>query len=161
MGDVGVHFFDTSGGFQLQLRTDGTGRYSGQVPSGTYLLQFYPDPRTGHAVQWWGGASSTRNARRLELTGDTTVDAPLSTGFGVSGAVTRGGTGVGSAIVNLYDGPYMVGGTMADQVGSFTFRLLSGTYEVRVYQRPNQPTPDLTRAFSVSGSDVTLQLQIP
>jgi len=121
---VAVTVFDSTGAEAGSASTDGSGVYSvWGLPAGSYTVEFSDDV-DGYLPQFYNGQSSIATANPVTVSlGQTTsgVDAALTTGGRVSGAVTDAVTGqaiAGAQVTVLDANGSQVGAASTDQSGT-------------------------------------------
>ena len=83
---------DGEGAFGGCAETNGNGEYTvGGLPSGTYVVEFFPLFEEGYLGQYYSGKASASEATRVGVAASSTtanINAELQTGGGISGRVT-------------------------------------------------------------------------
>ena len=118
------------------LVADGSGAYSGSLPSGNYKIRIQTNT-SGYRDFWYGGTGYA-DATVVALTTDTPLNFSATAVYTLSGTVTgNGGTPLSGAYVAVYQAasPTWVTTLVANSSGAYSGTLPSGNYKVRI--QPN------------------------
>jgi PKD domain len=125
-----------------QVQTDIHGAYTMVVPTGSWLVNFQPDPTQSVIGVWYSPPNNTFDPHLATLVtdGGVNVDATLPQGFPVTGRITIANSNpvVGLARVNVSanllnadgsSGPFISGAT-TDVNGNYSILLPAGSFEL-------------------------------